>query len=782
MTRRLLAGFAGALVDRRRAVGVVLALVTVALASGLPRLAFETSQDTLVDRSSTVARENQRYQAEFGGDAMLVAWTGDLSDLTRFGNLDRLRTIEDELRRTKRYDAVIGPATALDFAQRQLAIAPTLLTRAGKSDVLLREATRLSGVGANDLGNPAFVDFLLHEADGSIRPALRDNFPDPHHLLLLVRLHGNADIADQGRAADGVKQVLARHPLERFDEVAAGTPTLLQEINDYLQRGMATLGGLAVAVMIVLLALVFRARWRLLSLGAVLVGCVWAFGAAGHLGIPLTLVTISGLPILLGLGVDFAIQLHSRFEEEIHEGVPPAEAVVVALDRMGPPLLVAMVAAVAGLLALEISTVPMIRDFGLLLAVGMVALVAAALTIVPFVLVGRELRRPTQAPERTVPQRRLERIVLRMVTLLRRGTLVVAGAAVVIAGLGIWVEGRSAIQTDPERWISQNSQAVQDLVDLRAATGFSSEVDVLVEAPDVTDPAVVQWMQRYADGELRGRSNGLLRVTSMPAIAAKVIGKKASAADVRDLMKVAPPDVLRSFVSSDHRAASVVFPVAPISLQQRKVLLADMVARLDPPPGVHATPAGLAVIGVELVHGLESGRREITLASLALVFVWLLVAYRRPRLAVLPLVPVLLAVGLSSIAVHLLGISLTPLTTVASPLAIAISTEFSVLVMARYLEERARGLDPEQAVQTGVAHIGRAFLASGLTVLGGFAVLILAPMPLLVDFGVVVSVIVFIALLSCLIVMPALLVRTDPVVAGHLDEVPLAVEPTHSMG
>jgi hypothetical protein len=83
--------------------------------------------------------------------------------------------------------------------------------------------------------------------------------------------------------------------------------------------------------------------------------------------------------------------------------------------------------------------------------------------------------------------------------------------------------------------------------------------------------------------------------------------------------------------------------------------------------------------------------------------------------------------------------------------------------MARYLEERALGMDPEAAVERGGVRIGRAFLASGLTVLGGFAVLVLAPMPLLVDFGVVVSVIVLVALLCCLVVMPALLVRTDPV-------------------
>lgn len=759
---RLAERYSATLVHRRRLVAIVLVLITLALASGLPQLQFETSQDTLVDRSSTVAKENRRFQAEFGGEAMLVAWTGDIADVSRGGNLERLRVIEQELRRSGRYDAVLGPYTALQFAQRQVGIAPELLVRHDKADVLTTEATRIGKVGENVLENPKFVDFLLHEPDGSIRPALRDNFPDEKHLLLLVRLQGNTDIADQGKAADRIKAVLARHPLERFDEVAAGTPTLLQEINDYLQGGMATLGGLAVLAMVILLSLVFRARWRLLSLGAVLVGCVWAFGAAGHLGIPLTLVTISGLPIFLGLGVDFAIQLHSRFEEEIARDTPADVAVRQAIGHMGPPLLIAMVAAVAGLLALEISQVPMIRDFGQLLAVGMVALVVAALSIVPFVLVGRELRTPTHQPEHAVPDRRLERLVLRLVTLLRRGTFVVAGAAVVIAGLGIWVEGRSEIETDPERWIAQDSRAVRDLVALRDATGFSSEVDVLVEADDVTDPAVVTWMQRYADRQLQGRGDELLRVTSMPAIAAKVIGDEAVKADVDALLKIAPSDIRRSFVSSDHRSAALVFPVAPISLGQREKLLDDMVASLDPPPGVHATPAGLAVIGVELVNGLEAGRQSITLLSLGLVFLWLLLAYRRIRLAILPLVPVLLAVGLSSIAVHLLGIKLTPLTTVASPLAIAISTEFSVLVMARYLEERAAGLAPEEAVRLGGAHIGRAFLASGLTVLGGFAVLVLAPMPLLVDFGVVVSVIVFMALLSCLVVMPALLVRTDP--------------------
>jgi hydrophobe/amphiphile efflux-3 (HAE3) family protein len=750
------------LTQRRRAVTAVLVLLTLALATGLPRLEFETSQDTLVNRDSTVAEENRRYQEQFGGDAVLVAWTGDIDEITEGDTVERLEQIEADLRATDRFDAVIGPLTALEFAEAQLEVAPALLLEHGKADVIATEVGRLAAAGERTFDNPDFVQFLLREADGSIRPALRDNFPDDEHLIMLVRLRGNADIATAGAAAEDVERIIEDHPLDGFEQVAGGTPTLLNEINDYLQGGMATLGGFAAVAMLILLFLVFRARWRVLSLLVVAVGCIWAFGLAGHLGIPLTLVTISGLPILLGLGVDFAIQLHSRFEEELASGETPGEALGATMRQMAPPLLVAMVAAVLGVLALELSKVPMIRDFGVLLAIGVTALVLAALAIVPLVLLGRETTRPTPPAQLSRRDRGLEMVVLRLVTLLRRGTLVVAAVAVVIAGVGVALEGDAPIETDPEAWVDQDGHAVEQLEGLREATGFSSEVDVLIEADDVTEPEVVAWMQSYADRQLRDHPE-LLRVTSMPAISAKIIGEEATAKDVAAFTEVAPDDITRSFVAADKRAASLVFPVAPISLDEREALLDDMVADLDPPDGVRATPAGLAVIGVELVDSLRANREAITLLSLALVFLWLLAAYRRPLLAIAPLVPVLLAVGLSTLAIRALDIAFTPLTTVASPLAIAIATEFSVLVMARYLEERGLGYGPEQAIELGGVRIGRAFLASGLTLLGGFAVLVLAPMPLLVDFGIVVSVIVLVALLSCLIVMPAILVRADPV-------------------
>jgi hypothetical protein len=125
------------------------------------------------------------------------------------------------------------------------------------------------------------------------------------------------------------------------------------------------------------------------------------------------------------------------------------------------------------------------------------------------------------------------------------------------------------------------------------------------------------------------------------------------------------------------------------------------------------------------------------------------------------MVPVLIAVGTSAVLVRLLGITLSPLSTVSGPLVVATCGEFSVLLIARYAEERERGLDPELSTHTAAKHTGRAFFTSALTTLGGFAVLMFSSLPLLSDFGMVVTINIAVALLSALVVVPPLVKEAD---------------------
>ena len=71
----------------------------------------------------------------------------------------------------------------------------------------------------------------------------------------------------------------------------------------------------------------------------------------------------------------------------------------------------------------------------------------------------------------------------------------------------------------------------------------------------------------------------------------------------------------------------------------------------------------------------------------------LLVVLRRPERAIVPLIPIVLATGWSSLILFVIGIPLNPMSATLGALVIAISTEFSVLLSERYRQERAAGHD-----------------------------------------------------------------------------------------
>lgn len=676
----------------------------------------------------------------------------------------------------------------------------------GIDDPVAHTEAALDALSSRDLteallfeSDPEDQTQVLTDADGTpvVRPILRANFPAIDQALSVIATQGNIDIADMGAAADEVQRIgdEYRDRFEGFELTIGGPPELLQDINDYLQEGLLTLGGLSFLVMLVVLFFVFRVRWRLLSLVIVIIGAIWGFGIMGYLGIPLTLITIAALPILIGVGVDFSIQAHSRFEEEVDTDGDAGGSMHRLMRNLAPPLAVAAIAAVVGFLALRISAVPLIGQFGYMLAIGIAALFIAGVTVPTSILVLRERRRPTAPGEARIPHGFLERVVRWMMFAARRFVLPMGVIGVVVIVLGLAFEGRFVIETDPEKWLPQDSETIETLGVLQERAGFSSVLGVLIESDDASDDDVSSWAQQFTNQQMQKHGpegdNTLKDVSSLYGVAFDItktppdqesidllIGKGF---DDPPAFNVAPDDVLRSTMSPDKQRAALQFPIAPISLGEREELLDEIAADLEqapdaidvdvrlfgfpevggPPDGTAVNDAGLAAVGVELVKSLEANRQLITFTGLGAVALWLLLFFRRIWKAGLVLVPVLIAVGLSSVVTFATGITLSPMTSVSAPLVIATSTEFVVLILARYVEERERGLTPEEAVDVGGVRIGRAFVASGLTTVGGFLVLAASPFPLVWQFGVLVALNVLVALISALVVLPPLLIWAD---------------------
>src|SRR5262245_11119665 len=536
MMQRFWSWLAVELGKRAGLVALIGLIMTLALGYGITRLEFATGQDSYLNKDDQVYIDNVHYQDLFGGQAMLGLITMDeghtIAELFDADGTAQLQALHDDLMADDGYVSVITPLTVLEYTDALAqgtepggdparSIAGTITLRAaGDAEPGSEEATArqedavrtLERAGAiapeeRTLDNPDWVDFLLFDNSGSIRRSQLTFLNDERHASIVVRLPGNLSIDDEGSLAVAAMDRMNELSFPNATVTATSVPILLEDINDYLRGGMLMLGGIAVAIMTLILLLLFDVRWRLLPLAVILVGVVWAFGLAGYLGIPLTIVTIAGLPVMLGVGIDYAIQLHARVEEEVvidREAHPIQETA----RNLCPALLVVTFVAIFAFAALRFAKVPMLRQFGLLLAVG-IAVICLCSIIVPLAALGiREYKSPTKGRDfRTGP---LGRLVVWLGSLPASVAIYLSVASIIIFAGGIIVEGKLELQTDPIKWVNQDSTVIHNLHTLDRETGSSSELGMFVQSKDVFDDKTVQFMDDFTVQELTQHPDTLL--------------------------------------------------------------------------------------------------------------------------------------------------------------------------------------------------------------------------------------------------------------------------------
>jgi len=162
-----------------------------------------------------------------------------------------------------------------------------------------------------------------------------------------------------------------------------------------------------------------------------------------------------------------------------------------------------------------------------------------------------------------------------------------------------------------------------------------------------------------------------------------------------------------------------------------------------------------------LINGLTTGRRNMTLLGLVLIFFILLLVYRDLLKAILPILPMVMVIGWMGGLMYLTGMKYNPMTATLGALVLGVGSEYAILTMERFYEEKERTDDTTKALFKAVGSIGPAIVASGLTTVFGFSALIASPFPMTSGFGTITVLSVIFALLATFIIFPVLLVRFE---------------------
>jgi RND superfamily putative drug exporter len=516
-----------------------------------------------------------------------------------------------------------------------------------------------------------------------------------------------------------------------------------------IEQGTQELLGLLAALLV--LVVVFRTFVATtipiaLALTAVATAFVLLFILAGLTDIN-TITPLLVSMIGLGVGIDYSLFIVTRFRQLLHEGLSPADAAAEAGASAGRAVLFAGLTVAISVTGLAFFGLDFVTKLGIGSALGVLTtvLIANSLLIAVLAKLGHKVDRlkvpflpriddAEAAREKTLIARWGRFVTANARAVFVVGLLVVLALAATSALVRL---GASDQGTQPK---NQTSRRAYDLLAEGFGPGFNGPIPIVVDVND--DPQAPQ--------KIYQRLRGLEGVAS-----------------------VREPQL------NDEKTVAIVF-VTPASAPQDEAT-DELVDRLRNDVVPAATAGGDAVA---YVSGLTAAFKDIAerilerlplflLYIIGVTFIVLAMAFRSIVISLTAAITTILSAfvgfGVLTLVVqegHLLGLTgldtTGPIETFVPPIAFAIlfglSMDYMVFLMSRIREEHVHGLETRDAVEHGVAAIGRVVVAAALIMGTVFAAFILTADRISKEFGLLLAVAILTdALIVRMTLVPAFL-------------------------
>ena len=763
---------------------LVLLAITVALGYGAVHRAPPPETRATLPQGSAVAEALHEIEDLFRetGEANVVTLLFRGNALTPDG-LAQMDSLINQV--------VTDPSVAELLAPGNSVIAPSLLVMA------LLQVPSFDSVSQADIDNLQGPPEIL----GAIDAMTGQDTNGAPVAIATIRVLNTGD----ERVKEAERRILElAHAHQGSLAVSSVSPVIVED--EYVratEEGMAPLVGLAFLLIAALILLFMRTiSDLLLTLIGLLMSIIWIVGAEGWLGPnalgltgpPNSLTTMVPI-IIIGLTVDYAIQIVSHYREQRNAGEPVLSAVRMGFRNVTTPLMLAAVTTIVSLLASLFSPIEIVGDFGIVAGLGVGMSLIVMLTLVP---AGRTIiDRRREARGRLSPPRPIAGAlpgVSRLAALLGRSITrapgpYLAGVIVVTAALGY-------AATDLESEFSirdilpRGGDLLADMNTLDAAVGGSTEMATVLIKAEITEARTLLNIEDLTDAFQDERRR--------PRAAAGPIHASFDLA-LRDWIDDSgePGDNFDSELAS-------LFQEATAGVQVNQVLMQEFIDKLeaqDPsvahvlvndPQGVDAlliqfptfsgdpsltkviqedieglwfgddaaiTATSESIISVTVTDSITERQTEaITttiLAALTVLALFFWVTVRQPALAIIAVGPIVLVLISVLGTMALLGIPYTIITSIITALSIGIGVDYTIHMIHRYREEYSVLRDPEQAAVRTLATTGSALLGSALTTALGLGVLVASPLAASQQFGFTAAITIAYSLIVSILVVPA---------------------------
>jgi hydrophobe/amphiphile efflux-3 (HAE3) family protein len=563
-----------------------------------------------------------------------------------------------------------------------------------------------------------------------------------------------------------------------------------------MEANMIIMPSIFVVISLILLIMFKRLSYLLLPLASLGISIVWLFGTLVLLGMNFNMMMVAIVPLLMGLGVDYSVHLFHEYQSELKKGKKPGPAIISSIQGVGMAMFLATLTTVIAFSSFLTASVPPLRDFGILCAIGIIYTLLTALTFQTATRYLLDRKKTTSLAPRNHNKISLELYMKKFsdVVLKQRKIILVFTMIVTL----ILALGAVQVETtfDLNDFLPEGNESIELMMDISDFFPSSSENQefILIEG----DIATVETLQGIAktyenlkdDNYITKTPNGDPKQFSILSVIQDAIRDNLSVAsefnidtkgipqtnqdvvgiynylydrdeyllDVRSVLHRSGTEydatVIRIYTTIDYSEDNTID-----TNKQMGIVYHDIQNDVETYGDADVIVTGMSSSMYTIMDSMTSSQLLSTLISILLAALVLIIVFKNPLLGIITVIPVGICIVWIVGTIYYLGYAFNIMTIMVTSLTIGIGIDYAIHATQRFRLTADQTGDITQAVSKTIGHTGGALFIAALTTAAGFSMLILAPMPPEQQFGIITSMTIIYSYIASIFVLPPILMK-----------------------
>ena len=704
---------------RPKTVIIAVLIVTLILGSGILKIEKETDMMSFLPKEKESVKATLEFTETFGGQNYeMILLKGDVTSPEAIAKIEKL---ENEIRAIPNF--ALDVTSYVDILKTNN-VSEEMMPVAVKSPELQQK----------------LKDILTEDGKAA-----------------LIRVRVNPDYS--GDIKEYIN-ILKKYDSETLRVSYTGELTRSDEMLKVMDRDNRVLLPSAILLIFVVLFLTYRRLSDVfLPFLVIIIALIWVLGIMGHTGIKFSNIFVGVAPLLLGVAIAYTVHVLNRYYEERNKGEKASKSAVISVKTVGVAVLLTAVTTAFGFGSFAVSDLPPLRNFGMLLVLGILFSFLLVVTLMPSLLVLRDRNKTEKVKRISRVNYFLDKVSL---LALRHRKVVIAVIGVITLLCVALIPGISTSMNYNDM-LPKNSKTISTQNEISETFGTQGEPLVILVKGDVIKNyrEVLALENEIRSIDLKNEEGNpiVLKVFSYADALYQTHGDLNSAfANPQTAAMIGQTLVMDRNNPKYLQEGIVLVYVNPATDKDDRRITEEVRDILRDYTSMSYEVGGAPPLIADIMGGITSTQIKTTLLALILSLIVVTLLFRSLPLGIFSVLPLGFTIAWEFGVLKLAGWDLDIFTVMVSALIVGIGIDFSIHVIHRYREEFEKTKDAEKSVENTVLNVGKALISATLTTAGSFFILSFSSMSAMARFGSLVAIVIVLAFAAALFGLPSILV------------------------